>query len=180
VKGKSGYKDISWKQANRRVMGVARGLLSMGIEPGQRVAILSENRPEWAFTDLGCLSIGAIDVPIYATNTPDQCAYILKDSGARLLFLSNGNQLGKIMQGLNLAYTLWFNKKYKKVGHLWQGRYKSRVIQKDKYLLECIEYVELNPMRANLSNSPFEYLWNSWRMRLGYEENNLLDMPNLI
>ena len=97
VKGKGGYRDISWNEANRQVMGVARGLLSMGIEPGQKVAILSENRPEWTFADLGCLSIGAVDVPIYATNTPEQCAYIIKDSGSRLLFISNGDQLGKVL-----------------------------------------------------------------------------------
>jgi len=70
--------------------------------------------------------------------------------------------LGKIMQGLNLAYTIWFNKKYNKVGHLWQGRYKSNLIQNDKYMLNCIEYVELNPIRSNIRKSPFDYSWSSW------------------
>ena len=97
VKGKGGYKDISWNQACRQVQGVARGLLQMGIGPGDRVAILSENRPEWVYTDIGCLSIGAIDAPIYATNTPEQCAYIIKDSGARIVFASTGEQLGKLL-----------------------------------------------------------------------------------
>jgi putative transposase len=73
---------------------------------------------------------------------------------------------------------MWFNEKYKKVGHLWQGRYKSMVIQKNKYLLECIEYVELNPVRANISQSPFEYLWSSGGARLGYKRNGLLDTPD--
>ena len=87
--------------------------------------------------------------------------------------------LGKIMQGLNLAYAVWFNKKYNKVGHLWQGRYKSKLIQKDKYLLDCIEYVELNPIRSNINKSPFDHPWNSWKERMGYKENNLVDTPNL-
>jgi len=97
VKGKGGYRDVSWKQVFRQVSGVAGGLLKMGIEPGHKVAILSENRPEWAYTDLGCLSIGAVDVPIYATNTPEQCSYIIKDSDSRLVFVSGGHQLAKLL-----------------------------------------------------------------------------------
>lgn len=96
-----------------------------------------------------------------------------------VLEVRKGFDLGKIMQGLNQTYTIWFNEKYKKVGHLWQGRYKSMVIQKNKYMLACIEYVELNPIRANISNSPFEYCWSSWKERQGYKENNLLDIPEL-
>ena len=87
--------------------------------------------------------------------------------------------LGKIMQGLNLAYTVWFNNKYEKVGHLWQGRYKSMLIQKNKYLLNCIEYVELNPIRANMNQSPFDHPWSSWKERTGYTKGNLLDIPAL-
>lgn len=98
AKGKGGYKDISWNQTHRRAMGAGLGLMSMGLKAGERVSILSENRPEWAMTDLGVLSVGAVDVPIYATDTPDQCAYILKDSGARFLVVSNGQQLGKILK----------------------------------------------------------------------------------
>ena len=97
VKGKGGYRDISWNQALRQVMGVARGFLSMGLKPGDRVSILAENRPEWAFCDLGLLCMGAVDVPIYATNTPDQCSYIIKDSGSRFVIVSTGGQLGKLL-----------------------------------------------------------------------------------
>jgi putative transposase len=95
-----------------------------------------------------------------------------------ILEVKKGVDLSKIMQGLSQTYTMWFNEKYKKVGHLWQGRYKSMVIQKNKYLLECIEYVELNPVRANISQSPFEYLWSSGGARLGYKRNGLLDTPD--
>lgn len=93
--------------------------------------------------------------------------------------IEKGSDLAKIMQGLNQTYTIWFNEKYKKVGHLWQGRYKSMLIQKNKYMLECIEYVEFNPIRANISKSPFEYRWSSWQERLGYKQNSLLDLPRL-
>ncbi|MDD5560993.1 MAG: transposase [Candidatus Omnitrophica bacterium] len=93
--------------------------------------------------------------------------------------LNKSSILGKIMQGLNLAYTIWFNKKYNKVGHLWQGRYKSKLIQKNKYLLDCIEYVEFNPIRSNMWKSPFDHPWSSWKERMGYKENSLVDTPNL-
>ena len=72
-----------------RVRHVALGLAALGIKPGDRVALLSENRPEWSITDLAILSLGAINVPIYITQAIDQIRYILTDSGARAIFISN-------------------------------------------------------------------------------------------
>ncbi|MCM8801109.1 MAG: transposase [Candidatus Omnitrophica bacterium] len=97
-----------------------------------------------------------------------------------ILEVKKGQDLVKIMQGINQTYTIWFNKKYKKTGHLWQGRYKSMVIQKDKYLLTCIEYIELNPLRANITNSVFNYPWSSWQVRFDYKKDGLLDQPEII
>jgi putative transposase len=78
-----------------------------------------------------------------------------------LVEVSNPNALNKIMRGLNLSYTLYFNFRYKKVGHLWQDRYKSKIIQKDSYLLECINYIETNPVRASLASQGGDYPWSS-------------------
>jgi long-chain acyl-CoA synthetase len=72
-----------------RVRSVAFGLAALGIKPGDRVALLSENRPEWSISDLAILSLGAINVPIYTTQTVDQVRYILSDSGTRAIFISN-------------------------------------------------------------------------------------------
>ena len=72
-----------------RVRHVALGLARRGIRRGDRVALLSENRPEWSIVDLAILSLGAINVPIYTTQAVDQVRYILTDSGARVLFVSN-------------------------------------------------------------------------------------------
>lgn len=72
-----------------RVRNVALGLAELGIKPGDRVALLSENRPEWSIVDLAILSLGAVNVPIYTTQAVDQVRYILTDSGARALFVSN-------------------------------------------------------------------------------------------
>jgi long-chain acyl-CoA synthetase len=71
-----------------RVRRVALGLAQLGIRAGDRVALLSENRPEWSIVDLAILSLGAVNVPIYTTQAVDQVRYILEDSGARLIFVS--------------------------------------------------------------------------------------------
>src|SRR5436309_6812092 len=89
------WTEISSQQLHQAVVKLAGTLESWGIAKGDRVAILSENRPEWAITDFAAISIGAVDVPIYATLTAEQAAVILKDSGARILFVSNREQLEK-------------------------------------------------------------------------------------
>jgi long-chain acyl-CoA synthetase len=88
--------SISASEFYRNVVGVARSLQQWGIAKGDRVAILSENRPEWAIADFSCLLIGAVVVPIYTTLTDEQAGYILRDSGARAIFVSSEKQLIKI------------------------------------------------------------------------------------
>jgi long-chain acyl-CoA synthetase len=80
---------LSGESFVERVRNVALGLAALGIKRGDRVALLSENRPEWSITDLAILSLGAINVPIYTTQAIDQIRYILTDSGARAIFISN-------------------------------------------------------------------------------------------
>ncbi|HZN06047.1 MAG TPA: long-chain fatty acid--CoA ligase [Pyrinomonadaceae bacterium] len=80
---------ISAEAFVERVKNVALGLAAAGIRPGDRVALLSENRPEWSIVDLAILSLGAINVPIYTTQAVDQIDFILSDSGARAIFISN-------------------------------------------------------------------------------------------
>jgi putative transposase len=72
------------------------------------------------------------------------------------------SSLSKIMQGMNLAYTIWFNRKNGKVGHLWHDRFKSGVVERDSYLLDCGRYVERNPLRAGMVKDLKEYLWSSY------------------
>jgi long-chain acyl-CoA synthetase len=87
---------ISSAEVLQRARSIAAGLYSLGTRRGDRVAILSESRPEWTLTDAGCIFAGAIDVPIYPTLTPAQVQYILKDSGARMLLLANETKLREI------------------------------------------------------------------------------------
>jgi putative transposase len=88
-----------------------------------------------------------------------------------IIEVDNPKDLNKIMRGLNLSYTLYFNSKYKKVGHLWQDRFKSRIIERDAYLIECIGYIENNPIRAGLASSIDRYPWSSY----SFKENTILD-----
>lgn len=77
--------------------------------------------------------------------------------------------LSKFIQVTHRTYTAHFNNTYNKVGHLWQGRFKSNVIVKDQYFINCINYIECNPVRARIVSSPEEYLWSS------YKERNMFD-----
>ncbi len=78
--------------------------------------------------------------------------------------------LSKIMLKLTLAHTRYFNKKYKGVGHVWQGRYKSSLIDADDYFIWCGIYNELNPVRAGLIKNPKDWQWSSFRF-YGLNEN---------
>ena len=91
------WAPISSATLREWVMAVSGALREWGIGKGDRVAILSENRPEWTIADFASLLIGAVTVPIYATLTAEQTAYILRDSGARVVFLSSEVQLQKVL-----------------------------------------------------------------------------------
>ncbi|HVB17118.1 MAG TPA: AMP-binding protein, partial [Stellaceae bacterium] len=82
------YRKLSWSDAADAVIRMARGLVSLGIEPGDRVALVSENRPEWVIADLAIISAGAVTVPAYVTNTVDDHRHILGNSGARAAIVS--------------------------------------------------------------------------------------------
>lgn len=89
---------LSYSQFYERILMVSRGLIKSGIDKGDRVAILSENRAGWVIADMGILSIGAVTVPIYATNTPDQVEYVLNHSGAKIIFVSTKLQYEKLLK----------------------------------------------------------------------------------
>jgi len=96
VKRDGRYQPISHDTLLERVRRVALGLEDLGVRSGDRVAILSENRPEWAIVDYASLALGAADVPLYPNLPVDQVAYILRDSGACVAFVSNPDQAAKV------------------------------------------------------------------------------------
>ncbi len=90
------YQDISYATLAERIKDFCLGLTELGLQKGDRVALLSENRPEWAITDLATLAGGGVTVPMFSTLTSAQVEYIVRDSGAKILCVSSERQLQKI------------------------------------------------------------------------------------
>lgn len=95
-KSAGAYKPISFNEALKWVDNIAGGLAAIGVKRGEKIAMISENRFEWTFSDYAILTLGAINVPIYPSLLPVQVAYILKDSEAQVVLCSNSGQYEKI------------------------------------------------------------------------------------
>ena len=105
-------------------------------------------------------------------------AYCLMPNHIHMLGqIQDTSDLAHFMSSLLRSYTAYFNNKYDKVGHLWQGRFKTKIILKDRYLIDCINYIEANPVKTNISATLDEYSWSSYRERVLGEiaEKPLLD-----
>jgi putative transposase len=96
-------------------------------------------------------------------------AYVLMDNHYHLILETPKAGLSKIIHSLNTAYTLYFNKKYQRFGHLFQGRYRSVIIEADSYLLALSRYIHLNPVRAGIVKNPEDYPWSSYLAYIGKE-----------
>jgi len=98
-------------------------------------------------------------------------AYVLMGNHVHLLIETREKPLSKIIQGINQSFTIYFNKRYGMVGHLFQGRYKAILCEKDAYLLSLVKYIHLNPIRAKLVKNLEEYPWSSHRCYVRRVEN---------
>jgi long-chain acyl-CoA synthetase len=90
------WQDVSFAEFDRTVSELALGMIELGIEPGERVSILANTRPEWSYADLAATSVGAVVVPIYQTNSPEECHWVLSDSDACAIVCEDASQLAKI------------------------------------------------------------------------------------
>lgn len=88
-------------------------------------------------------------------------SYVLMSNHIHLLVETRDTPLSKIMQGINQRYTMYYNRKYKTVGHLFQGRYKAILCDRDAYLLSLMKYIHMNPVRAKIAEKVSEYQWSS-------------------
>ncbi|MFN7945864.1 MAG: long-chain fatty acid--CoA ligase [Blastocatellia bacterium] len=95
------WHELTGAQLDERVRNVALGLWLLGVQPGDRVALLAESSPEWSIADYAILACGAINVPVYPTQAVDQVGFILRNSGARVLLISNQKQLRRIQPALD-------------------------------------------------------------------------------
>jgi long-chain acyl-CoA synthetase len=91
------YRSITWREAARQASALSRGLRSLGIQRGDRVALISENRPEWMIADFAIMAAGAITVPAYTTNTVEDHRHILANSGCRAIIVSTAALTHRVM-----------------------------------------------------------------------------------
>ena len=97
--GSSGWVTKSFDEVGEIVRKLSLGLVDLGIETGEKVAILSSTRPEWTYFDFAALSAGAVVVPIYQTNSPEECHYVLQNSDSKAVIVEDEEQLSKIRAG---------------------------------------------------------------------------------
>jgi long-chain acyl-CoA synthetase len=97
---------MTWAEADTFAREVAAGLVSLGVAPGDRIALLSQTRVEWALCDVAILLAGAVTVPIYPQSTAEQCEFIIRDAGAKLVILEDASQIGKLLPVRHRLFTV--------------------------------------------------------------------------
>lgn len=102
-------------------------------------------------------------------------AYVLMSNHYHLFIETTQPNLSRIMQYLNTAYTAYYNTKWKRKGHLFQGRYKSIIVDRDSYFLELTRYIHLNPVRAKMVKNPEEYKWTSFHGYMNKKRDGYID-----
>ena len=102
-------------------------------------------------------------------------AYVLMSNHYHLLIETLRPNLSRIMHYLNGSYTTYYNTKRKKTGHLFQGRYKSIIVDKDSYFLELTKYIHLNPVKAGMAENPEDYPWSSYAGYTGKRKDRYID-----
>jgi len=107
-------------------------------------------------------------------------AYCLMTNHIHLLIERQGETLGRVMQRILTGYSQWYNRRYKHVGHVFQGRYKSILCDSDRYLSELVTYIHLNPVRARMVPVPEEYPYSSHREYLGLVPQSVTDIEPLL
>src|SRR6476660_1548855 len=88
----------SFEEVQETVRALSLGLLDLGVAKGDKVSILANTRPEWTYFDFAALSAGAVVVPIYQTNSPEECQYVLENSDAKVVVVEDDEQLAKIRE----------------------------------------------------------------------------------
>ncbi len=136
------WNRITWSEYGQMVQEAAAGLISLGVEPGERVSILGDNRPEWLICNLAVMSIGGATCGVYATNAPEQVAYVVGHSESAVLFMENEEQVDKYLQvesELNLKKVVVWDPK-----GLW-GFSHENIIFYDEFMEQGRKYLQANP-----------------------------------
>ena len=106
-------------------------------------------------------------------------AYCLMSNHLHLLLKEQEDGISRIMRRINTAYAYYFNKKYNRVGHVFQGRFKSEPVENDSYLISVIRYIHNNPVKAKIVNQPEQYKWSSYSLYLK-EQKCIIDKEEIL
>jgi REP element-mobilizing transposase RayT len=107
-------------------------------------------------------------------------AYALMDNHYHLLIETPRPNLSQIMQNINTSYTVYINRKYTRAGHLFQGRFKAIIVDKDNYLLQLSRYIHVNPVRAGIVDMPEDFRWTSYREFIGKVEKGIVNTEDTL
>ncbi len=100
------WQEITWGQLGDNMRRVAMAFRALGLEKGQVICVLSNNKPEWIYADLGCLCAGGVSAGVYPTDAPSQIEYLVNDSKSRIIFVENEEQLDKVLSVRENCHTL--------------------------------------------------------------------------
>jgi REP element-mobilizing transposase RayT len=107
-------------------------------------------------------------------------AYALMNNHYHLLIETPLPNLSQIMQNINTSYTVYINKKYTRAGHLFQGRFKAIVVDKDSYLLQLSRYIHLNPVRSGMVRNPIDFRWTSYQEFINEAEDGMIKIEDTL
>ena len=107
-------------------------------------------------------------------------AYCLMSNHVHLLMKENKTSISVVMQSIGVRYSMYFNAKYRRVGHLFQNRFRSEPIDSENKLLTCARYIHNNPVKAGITSKPEKYFWSSFRTYLGQADEPMLDKSILL
>jgi len=148
---------------------VDNGVYHIMIRGNNRSAIFHEDDDFKYFLKLLKENKDKSDIKIYH--------YILMNNHVHIILKAvTGKSLSETFKRTNISYTLYYRRKYKGVGHFFQDRFKSFLIQDGKYLLECGRYIEMNPVKAGLVAEPAQYKWSSYRVYANGEHDSIVDI----
>ena len=136
------------------------------------------NQKRRIFKDQADFQKYLLTLTVYKNRTGSRiCAYVLMNNHVHLLIETGDIPLSKVMQGVNQTYTMYFNRRYRTVGHLFQGRYKAILCDRDAYLLALLNYIHKNPLRARITERLDAYPWSSHHAYTG--KNNPLGLVDV-
>lgn len=130
------------------------GFYHIMLRGNERKRIFLDDEDRHQFIDTLAKKEADTDLSVYA--------YCLMDNHVHMVLRDDKNEISSIMKGIATSYAMFFNNKYQRVGHVFQGRFKSEAIEDERYLMATIRYVHNNPVQAGLVEQPIQYKWSSY------------------